>query len=687
MQMRRSRMPFLNLLDPLGLLGLSALVPIVALYFLKLKRQERVVPSTMLWKKVIDDMQVNAPFQRLRYSLLLLLQIALVCLFGFSLARPYLNMGGTSGKKTVLLIDTSASMATRDGSADGKLTRLEAAVRDAQSMAAALETGDEMALVAFDRETRMLCKFTSDRSILKQTLETLEARDLETRAEDAFDTALNMIEGKSSAEVLVLSDGCFNDVKLDNAKAEEATGNIEDLKKTALPERLKSFRFVSYGSETSDNAGITQMDARTRSVRKKGEPGDELETQIFLMIENFSPKEREVIYSISTESVQFPPKSILLKGRPVRTELLDSPEAQGNTVDASRSVEALKLPAGTTGTITARIVSPKDKFPNDDSASVVIADNESLKLLLVTKGNFFLEKALGAMRGVTLSTKLTDVFLKELADQGAALTDEFDACIFEGVAPVSWADGGALFMGAMPPVAGFVKNETPLKWPQIVDWDSAHPLMRYVNFGNVTVAEAESWKMPKAAKAIVEGPGAPLIAAYESDRLRVIGISFDLFKTDWAYRPALPLFLRNAIPWLAQASPRRHAAAQHTGEPLAIPPGVGSGAASVLKPGGALENIILSREHTTLVKGTEKAGLYQLKGVAGDDKPRVYAFNLSSRAESDNAARPYLKVSDVKLDSQRSAVQAKREIWKWLALAIGLFLLTEWWVYHRRVGL
>src|SRR5437762_12276230 len=104
----------MNLLNPLGLIGLAAIVPVVVLYFLKLKREERVVPSTLLWKKVIEDMQVNSPFQRLKYSLLLLLQILLVALIGFALARPYLNIGGVPGKKTVLLIDPSASRATRD---------------------------------------------------------------------------------------------------------------------------------------------------------------------------------------------------------------------------------------------------------------------------------------------------------------------------------------------------------------------------------------------------------------------------------------------------------------------------------------------------------------------------------------------------------------------------------------------
>ena len=72
------------------------------------------VPSTLLWRKAIQDLQVNAPFQKLRKNLLLLLQLLLLIALLLALARPILNYTPGAGPRTIILIDQSASMAADD---------------------------------------------------------------------------------------------------------------------------------------------------------------------------------------------------------------------------------------------------------------------------------------------------------------------------------------------------------------------------------------------------------------------------------------------------------------------------------------------------------------------------------------------------------------------------------------------
>ena len=57
---------------PLALLGLLFVPVVVAMYLLKLRRDEAVVPSTLLWTRLVADVEANAPWQRLRRSLLFL---------------------------------------------------------------------------------------------------------------------------------------------------------------------------------------------------------------------------------------------------------------------------------------------------------------------------------------------------------------------------------------------------------------------------------------------------------------------------------------------------------------------------------------------------------------------------------------------------------------------------------------
>src|SRR5882672_4248229 len=122
-----------NFLSPLtGLIAAAIAVPaLLVLYFLKLRRREMEVSSTLLWTKAIQDLQVNAPFQKLRRNLLLILQLLLLALLCLALSRPVSNYTPGAGKTSIILIDRSASMNAIE--ANGK-TRLDEAKKKAKEL-------------------------------------------------------------------------------------------------------------------------------------------------------------------------------------------------------------------------------------------------------------------------------------------------------------------------------------------------------------------------------------------------------------------------------------------------------------------------------------------------------------------------------------------------------------------------
>ena len=108
----------------------AAAVPIVTLYFLKLRRPRRTVPSLALWQSVLEDQRVNSPFQRFKRNFLLLLQLLILACLVLAAMRPFLSGGGFAGVSVPIVVDVSASMGAIDADGVSRLDRVKAELRE-----------------------------------------------------------------------------------------------------------------------------------------------------------------------------------------------------------------------------------------------------------------------------------------------------------------------------------------------------------------------------------------------------------------------------------------------------------------------------------------------------------------------------------------------------------------------------
>ncbi|NCP33808.1 MAG: VWA domain-containing protein, partial [Armatimonadetes bacterium] len=170
----------MGILSPWMLLGLLSVPTIVVLYLLRLKRRAVQVPSVLLWRQVVDDHQANAPFQRLRRNLLMFVQIVVALLLVGAAVRPYKLVPGMGGKRTVVVLDASASMQATDV----KPNRFEGARAVVRRMIDHLGPGDQMALVVVGQRARTACSLTANRQTLRAALAGVAAEDTHGNLKD-----------------------------------------------------------------------------------------------------------------------------------------------------------------------------------------------------------------------------------------------------------------------------------------------------------------------------------------------------------------------------------------------------------------------------------------------------------------------------------------------------------------------
>jgi hypothetical protein len=477
-----------SFLNPWALFWIAAAAPVILMYFLKLKRKKLPVSSTWLWTRSIQDIRVNAPFQKLRTSLLLILQLLLILLGAFALADPIGRSTPPEEKRWVFLIDRSASMQSKDVPP----SRLAKAKETAKQLLQACGPRDEVMVVAFSNRAQVMTPLTSDRNAVVRAIDAVEPADTVTRIQEAFRIASSAVQPYKSRAIVILSDGRFEPIQTGSEQVELV--------------------YVPIGAPTR-NAAVTAIE-----VKKPTRADDPW--SVFAQLDLFSKEDVEV---------------------PV--ELHVNGELKG--------VKKVKMTANTSSAVLFEVTKPEPqivevKITLDDDLDVdnrawAVVRPDRPKLLVAGPGNFFLDKALAQLRDL-------DAFSAE--DFSKASTGDYDIVVLNGTLPESLPEGRYLIFGELPKWEG-LKAEGEVVQPAVMDWDRRHPVARMVNFSGLYVKSAPKLTLPGFASPIVEGPdNAPLVFAWEKGRTRAVVVTFKLLDSDWPLRMSFPLFLSNALEWL-----------------------------------------------------------------------------------------------------------------------------------------
>src|SRR5436853_3413267 len=343
---------FLNTLP--AAIAAGIVVPsLLLLYFLKLRRREMPISSTLLWKKAIQDLQVNAPFQRLRKNLLLFLQLLLLLLLALAFARPVMNYSPGAGKLAVIAIDHSASMAAADVNGH---SRIDEAKRLARELVDTMDKDSSAMIIAFDDGADIVRSFSNDRALLKQSIDSIQLTDRRSK----LDTAFRLAEAKAAA--------FYSDQLRPSGVRPElwvySDGRISDRHELAL--RMAELKFVKIGSDTAENVAIVALNARRNYERPT-------EVQVFARLANFGPNPVTAVLQLSVDGQVVP--------RGVKRDLLLIPErwtpqeredAEKRGIIPRDGVEFnLELLAAAVVSVQIKEV-PRDLLSADDTAHVIV---------------------------------------------------------------------------------------------------------------------------------------------------------------------------------------------------------------------------------------------------------------------------------------------------------------------------
>ncbi|RRR75022.1 MAG: VWA domain-containing protein [Candidatus Viridilinea halotolerans] len=619
----------MSLLSPLALLGAALVGPlIVAMYLLKLRREDRPVGSTFLWRQMVRDVEANAPWQKLRRNLLLLLQLLLMLLLVFALARPFFATQGISGSNLIIILDRSASMAA----VDVLPNRLAAAQDQALRLIDQMPDGGRATIIAAGGPLEVPAAASSDRRELRRAVEAIQ---LHNGGSADLSQALNLASAlaarEADSEVAIISDG-----------------NItlpEDLR---VPARVSYFPIGSSG----ENLAISAM-ALLPGLR---------EQTLFVQVRNYGTQAAE---------------------RRIDIFLDDSSFNAYNLVIDPGGEESLTFPVPSTAQVVEARLAGSDVLPADDRAFAVSTMGSSTTVRLMSDGNRFLEVGLALLSGLEVQQvpASTTVFTAPVA--------QVPVTILDGVVPDPLPPGNLFFIGP-PRSTSYFSVTGEIEFPSVRPVGGEEHLLRNVSLSEASVLKAARLVPASWARPLVESDSTPLLIAGEREGRRIVVLAFNLHNSDLPLLPAFPLLLANLMEYLAPGI-GGEASQLVPGQVLALQVDAQVSEIRITRPDGQVvssrNEAVQIQDNQALYADTTALGVYTIEQFNADTllSRRLFAVNLFAPSASYVLPQPDLRIAQIS-GAQSTIGQerdARQELWRWIALLALVVLVIEWLVYQR----
>ncbi|MCP4246359.1 MAG: VWA domain-containing protein [bacterium] len=687
----------------IGIVAAVTIPPLVALYFLKLRRQERAISSTLLWQRAVQDLHVNSPFQRLRNNLLLLLQLLVLLLVAFALGKPMWERSLSHESTLVLLIDQSASMAVEEE--DGR-TRLESAKQQAKRLVEGMPDDGRAMVIAFCDRATVVSSFDTDREDLKRKIDSIE----QTQSSSTLTEAVALAEAYSQQLIIAGSQpgadvGLPGDVAAPPATAVIFTdGQIADAGELTI-QRLdvENIEVVNIG-QRADNVGIVAM-----SARRNYEQPNLLE--VFATVRNFGPTAIPVDVDLRIRDRQGlsthlgSGSKVLAPGAaPTQPdENADEEQEGGQPVDPSvagggegptDSVYSVAFKREWEGGGVVEIaLTVEDALSADNQAWTVIPPPRDVRVLAVTPGNLFLERVLATLPmqvSVMSPAEYEEADPEVLADGDRGL---YDVVILDRHSTARLPQGSYFFWGAVPEIPG-VSLGRRIDDEVIFNWDESHAILRHVPVETIRIWEWYELTVPTDVTLLMEGESSPVLCSFARDGRDYLISAFPLviedqatgqalMNTTWVTKAHYPVFVYNAIQYLSANLAGAGQRSVRPGEPIAIPLTEGLRRLSVRRPDGERDNMPTGGASLANYARTRLVGVYRADGAAdGND---TFAVNLFSPLESDTSPNRTLTLGTNQVASIDQVESVNRPFWPWLLGAVLFVVLLEWVVYNKRV--